>query len=430
MIKFINILVICIFLFLNLSIGTPAVGAPAQQEISEVPSNASVFHIDEEGVLVFHIDKEGVLAYQNDNSSLKTHLLKSKSLTSKFTPIDVFEDASPMMTTCVPLPNSPVFVYGKMKGKKKFAVYVLNGRGEVINEVPGTERYSEYAWDRPFVVVPDMLSPLTFYVLQALHSPQGYAGGFNTNLQEILMTSDGGKSFKKVSLPGKTPVAIEGIVFNPKNINELWVWRSSTGYWEGVEHSTDGGISWHNLNIDVEGGIYGLIYNPITNEVVVLRKNLPSTTVGLLSIANNKVKITDLKGNPSSKRDSYVRVLLFDKERKSIIVPVFCWYKCNGNVTDITGEIYSYSEGECKKIADVPEVEGDIVYGGFISPNTFFLSFENYRKSIHNEVNEVVVYTLSNTRTHSKFKTFSILALIAFLLCFFAIWMFLKKEVK
>ncbi len=407
--KFVNAFIIALLLLVNLSAGAPALGAPIQPEIFEVPS----------GLFVFHIDKDGVLAYQYDNSILppKTHLLKSKNLTSKFTPIDTFEDASPMMSKSAHLPNSPVFIYGRMKGKEKYAIYILNGAGEIVNEIPGTENYSA---DPQYIVVPDILSPSKCFVIRAPQQGTGYS----VSLQKILLTEDGGRSFREVSLSGNTPEEIEGILFNPENTNELWVWRSSMGYWGGVKQSTDGGISWHDLNIDVEGGIYGVMYNPITHEIVVSRRNSVSN---LVSIVDNKRKTNDLKGNPPSKVDSYarvfsyVRVLFFDKENKSIIIPIFC-YENNGN---IIGEIYSYSNGNCEKIADVPEVEGEAVHGGFISPNTFFLSFVNFKGN-----NKVIVYTLNKTETSSKFKTFSLPLLIVLILCILVFWKLSRKNLK
>lgn len=407
--RFINILIVCVFLFPSLCAGAPALGAPIQPEIFEVPK----------GVYVFHIDKDGVLGYQYDDSMPppKTHLLKSKNLTSKFTLIDTFEDASPMMSKSASLPNSSVFVYGKMKGKEKFAIYVLNGRGEVVNEVPETESYSSYSLDPPFIVVSDILSPLTYYVLRALRPSQAYAGGYDISLQEILLTRDGGKSFRKVSLPGKTLEAIEGILFNPANMSELWIWRSSSGYWSGVKHSTDGGISWHDLDIDVEEHIYNVMYNPITQEVVVSFQNLSPI------IVDNKGRTSDLKGNPPSyvRVFSYTRVLFFDKETKSVIIPIF-QYENNGN---IIGEIYLYSGGKSEKIADIPEVEGEAVHGGFISSNTFFLSFVNFKGN-----SKVIVYPLNKTETFSRFKTFSLPLSIVLILCIFVFWIFLRKNRK
>jgi len=401
--KFINIFIVCIFLFSSLCAGAPVLGAPIQPEIFEVPK----------GVYVFRIDKDGVLGYQYDDSMPppKTHLLKSKNLTSKFTPIDTFEYASPIMSTFAHLPNAPVFVYGRIKGKENFAIYVLRGNGEIVNEVPGTGSSSP---DPPFIVVPDILSSSKCFVIRA--SQQG--AGYLVSLQKILLTKDGGKSFREISLPGKTPEDVEGILFNPENMRELWVWRSSMGNWGGVKHSTDGGISWQYINTGVEGNFYRCMYNPITKELVILQKN------PFLIIVDNKGKSYNFKGNfPSkvSKVHSYVRVLFFDKETKSVIIPIF-WYEDSGK---IIGEIYSYSNGNCEKIADAPEVEGEAVHGGFISSNTFFLSFVNFKGN-----GKVIVYTLNKTEIFSKFKTFSLPLLIVLILCILMFWKLLRKNLK
>jgi len=397
-----KIFLVLLILFLFLSPLVPVAGAPAEPKIFEIPKDVRVFHISKDGVL-------GIKTIETGYMSFKNQLLFAKDLESEFIPIDVFEDIEPVLNEVIPSGDYPVVVSAKLKGENKYSVYIINGRGEIINKVPNSESLSPIS---PFFdpnshmqVTQDLLNPTRYYIIPSAYTQYGY----KLNLQKITLVEDGGKSFKEISLPGTTPDDIEGIIFNPNNIKEMWAWRSSMGYWTGVKHSKDGGITWQFVEHCPESFFYRFAYNPITKEVVMLTK-MP------LSIVTDKGKVYDFKGTTVAELPYYIHpyilALFFSKKTKGIIIPITRGLDSKRTI----GEIYSYSNGNCEHIADIPAIEGDPVYGGFISDDAFFLSFSSHDK------NKVLVYTLNVASPAKRLNILLIIFLFLFIFCIFVFY--------
>lgn len=134
------------------------------------------------------------------------------------------------------------------------------------------------------------------------------------------------------------------------------------GSWVGVKNSEDGGMTWRQLEIPDQGRIYGLVYNPYTDELIVSGRRVISCwrrgTGEDLRVKCGLDKVDFWAGPP-----------LLDPSRKKVLVPVY-FYDENGGQK---AELFSYRSGKVEKLAETPAYKGDAVFA-FCSAGKFYLA--------------------------------------------------------
>lgn len=356
-------LVLLVFLFLALPLPRVAARAAKDESLARtypVPKNMYVFHVSREGVLGFVPDPRNRGA---GCAGFSCTLYRSPALGAKFKPVKTFSRVNMVFNgPCshqgtADMASSLAFVWAKKQ--ENFALYVSTDAGRTWKTVPGTERDSPCP---PFVVVLGLVNPHQAYVIPAEPTTPFY-GRQPLSLHRFLETKDGGVTWEQRSLPGKTPPAVEGLLFHPEEPNKMWVWRGSMGNWTGVCYSEDGGLTWKPVEEIYGGGrISGVVFNPFTGELLVTGRQVISRWY------NGKGE--DLRDKCSlSSSDFEAGPPLLDVRGKEVLIPV-------GNA------VYACRNGNVSKLAVFPasllSKGGSLVYA-FLSGGKLYLSFMNVK---------------------------------------------------
>lgn len=329
--------------------------------------SASCSHPIPSGTYVFCVSKRGVLAYRPIESKgcagFACRLYRSSRFGTRFSPVTAFSSVNAVFTGPIAVgvgsgTGTTAFVWAQKNGESKFALYATTDAGATWHKVKDTETGNPCS---PYRVIPDILNPARAYLFRI---PSGEAA---ISLHRFWETQDGGRTWQPRSLAGKIPPA-DGFFFDPADLRKIWAWRGSMGNWTGVQYSEDGGLTWQQLEIPAENRIYGAVFNPLTDELVITGRQVISRWYkGKGEDMRRKCGIlerTDFVAGPPT----------LNPRQKEVLVPLFR-YEEKGTVA---GAVYSCSSGEVKKIAVIPPVQGDPVYA-FLSEGKLYLSFVNFK---------------------------------------------------
>ncbi|MEW6172758.1 MAG: hypothetical protein AB1510_06770 [Bacillota bacterium] len=328
---------------------------------------------------VVSVGRDGVLGWIHDSQNRDTgcagfscNLYRSPAPGERFEPVDVFSQVNGVFSGLCShgIQNTTgllTFVWAKKQKDKKFALYVSADAGRTWRKVPGTEGENPCC---PYVMVPDLVSPRRAYLLPTVPATP-FLGEQPLSLHSFFETKDGGVSWEKKSLPGKTPPAVEGLLFHPEDPEKIWAWRSSMGDWTGVQYSEDGGVSWRFLEVLGDNRIYGAVFNPFTDELLVAGRQVVSRWYN--GKGENLRDKCGLQG-----KDFVAGPPLLDPKRKNVIIPVFSHEEKGAT----SGEVYWFRDGKLGKIASFSVEQGSPVYS-FLYDRKLYISFMNLKGPGH-----------------------------------------------
>lgn len=344
-----------LLIFSTITTNTEAISAPA-----------SCSHPIPSGTYVFCVSQQGVLAYRPIESNqgcagFARRLYRSPHFGAGFSPVTAFTSVNAVFAGPVAFgiesgTGATAFVWAQKNGESKFALYATADAGATWHKVPGTETRNPCS---PYRVIPDILNPAKAYLFPV---PSGEAA---ISLHHFWETQDGGRTWQPRSLPGKIPPA-DGFFFDPADLRKIWAWRGSMGNWTGVQYSEDGGLNWQPLEIPAENRIYGAIFNPLTDELVITGRQAISRW--------HKGKGEDLRRKCGilERTDFVAGPPILNPRQKEVLIPVITYEK-----EIVAGAVYSCRSGEVEKIAVIPPIQGEPVYT-FLSEGKLYLSFVNF----------------------------------------------------